>query len=216
MTPVDEREREVLKVIDKICTYLTNRIRKEMPEIDDEREEIIMYGLQNIIGELPKGIIILIIAYFLGIFKLTLISILIIAPYRGLSGGVHMKTHIGCIVYTLILYSGSALLGKYIILTGISKYITAFIVWTFCMIMIKLYAPADTENVPILMKKERKQKQIFSYIALTVEIIIAIFISNTTIAGIIIFGDFIQTLTITRFAYKITNNKYGHEVYANI
>ena len=203
-------------MIDKICTYLTNRIRKEMPEIDDEREEIIMYGLQNIIGELPKGIIILIIAYFLGIFKLTLISILIIAPYRGLSGGVHMKTHIVCIVYTLILYSGSALLGKYIILTGISKYITAFIVWTFCMIMIKLYAPADTENVPILMKKERKQKQIFSYIALTVEIIIAIFISNTTIAGIIIFGDFIQTLTITRFAYKITNNKYGHEVYANI
>ena len=203
-------------MIDKFCAYLTNKIRKEMPEIDDERAEIIMYGLQNIIGELPKGIIILIIAYILGIFKLTLISILIIAPYRCCSGGVHMKTHIGCIVYTLILYSGSALLGKYIILTGISKYITAFIVWTFCMIMIKLYAPADTENVPILMKKERKQKQIFSYIALTVEIIIAIFISNTTIAGIIIFGDFIQTLTITRFAYKITNNKYGHEVYANI
>ena len=36
------------------------------------------------------------------------------------------------------------------------------------------------------------------------------------IAVIIIFGDFIQTLTITRFAYRITNNKYGHEVYANI
>ncbi len=203
-------------MIDKICTYLTNRIRKEMPEIDDERAEIIMYGLQNIIGELPKGIIILITAYFMGIFKLTLISMLIIAPYRGFSGGVHMKTHIGCIIYTLILYSGSALLGKYIILTGISKYVTAFIVWTFCMIMIKLYAPADTENVPILVEKERKQKQIFSYITLTVEIIIAIFISNTTIAGIIIFGDFIQTLTITRLAYNITDNKYGHEVYANI
>ena len=202
-------------MIDKICTYLTNRIRKEMPEIDDERAEIIMYGLQNIIGELPKGVIILIIAYFLGIFKLTLVSMLIIAPYRGFSGGVHMKTHIGCIIYTLILYSGSALLGKYIILTGITKYITAFTVWTFCMIMIKLYAPADTENVPILMEKERKQKQIFSYITLTIEFIIAIFISNT-IVGIIIFGDFIQTLTITRFAYKITDNKYGHELYANI
>ena len=69
-------------MIDKFCAYLTNKIRKEMPEIDDERAEIIMYGLQNIIGELPKGIIILIIAYILGIFKLTLISILIIAPYR--------------------------------------------------------------------------------------------------------------------------------------
>lgn len=203
-------------MIDKVCEFLTNRIRKEMPEIDDERAEIIMYGLQNIIGELPKGVVILLIAYFLGIFKSTLMAVLIIAPYRCFSGGVHMKTHIGCIIYTLILYSGSALLGKYVVLTGIAKYVTAFIGWTFCMIMLKLYAPADTENVPILRKKERRQKQIFSYIILTVEFIIAVLINNTMISGIIIFGDLIQTLTITRLAYNITDNKYGHEVYANI
>ena len=202
-------------MIDKVCEFLTNKIRKEMPEIDDERAEIIMYGLQNIIGEIPKGVIILLIAYFLGIFKSTLMAVLIIAPYRCFSGGVHMKTHIGCIIYTLILYSGSALLGKYVVLTGIAKYVTAFIIWTFCMIMLKLYAPADTENVPILRKKERRQKQIFSYIILTVELIIAVLINNTMISGIIIFGDLIQTLTITRLAYKITDNKYGHEVYAN-
>lgn len=201
-------------MIDKFCAYLTKKIRKEMPEVDDKRAEVIMYGLQNIIGELPKGIIILIIAYILGIFKLTVISILIIAPYRCVSGGVHMKTHIGCIIYTLLLYSGSSLLGKYIVLTGNVKIVLAIAVWIFCMIMIKLYAPADTENLPILRKKERMQKQILSYIIITSEILIAIFIKNTTISGIIIFGDFIQTLTITRIAYKVTHNKYGHEIYA--
>ena len=201
-------------MIDKFCAYLTKKIRKEMPEVDDERAEVIMYGLQNIIGELPKGIIILIIAYILGIFKLTVISILIIAPYRCVSGGVHMKTHIGCIIYTLLLYSGSSLLGKYIVLTGNVKIMLAIAIWIFCMIMIKLYAPADTENLPILRKKERKQKQILSYIIITSEILISIFIKNTTISGIIIFGDFIQTLTITRIAYKVTHNKYGHEIYA--
>ena len=201
-------------MIDKFCAYLTKKIRKEMPEVDDERAEVIMYGLQNIIGELPKGIIILIIAYILGIFKLTVISILIIAPYRCVSGGVHMKTHIGCIIYTLLLYSGSSLLGKYIVLTGNAKIMLTIAIWIFCMIMIKLYAPADTENLPILRKKERKQKQILSYIIITSEILIAIFIKNTTISGIIIFGDFIQTLTITRIAYKVTHNKYGHEIYA--
>ena len=201
-------------MIDKFCAYLTKKIRKEMPEVDDERAEIIMYGLQNIIGELPKGIIILMIAYILGIFKLTVISILIIAPYRCVSGGVHMKTHIGCIIYTLLLYSGSSLLGKYIVLTGNVKIMLAIAIWIFCMIMIKLYAPADTENLPILRKKERKQKQILSYIIITSEILIAIFIKNTTISGIIIFGDLIQTLTITRIAYKVTNNRYGHEIYA--
>ena len=201
-------------MIDKFCAYLTKKIRKEMPEVDDERAEVIMYGLQNIIGELPKGIIILIIAYILGIFKLTVISILIIAPYRCVSGGVHMKTHIGCIIYTLLLYSGSSLLGKYIVLTGNVKIMLAIAIWIFCMIMIKLYAPADTENLPILRKKERKQKQILSYIIITSEVLIAIFIKNTTISGIIIFGDFIQTLTITRIAYRVTHNKYGHEIYA--
>ena len=201
-------------MIDKFCAYLTKKIRKEMHEVDDERAEVIMYGLQNIIGELPKGIIILIIAYILGIFKLTVISILIIAPYRCVSGGVHMKTHIGCIIYTLLLYSGSSLLGKYIVLTGNVKIMLAIAIWIFCMIMIKLYAPADTENLPILRKKERKQKQILSYIIITSEILIAIFIKNTTISGIIIFGDFIQTLTITRIAYRVTHNKYGHEIYA--
>ena len=203
-------------MIDKFCKFLTNKIRKEMPEIDDERAEIIMYGLQNIIGELPKGIIILLIAYLIGVFKLTLLAILFVAPYRCVSGGVHMKTHIGCIIYTLILYSGTALIGKYVVLTGTIKYVIAFMIWSFCIIMIKLYAPADTENVPILRKKERLQKQIFSYIILTVEFIIALTINNSVITSIIIFGSLIQTFTITRFAYNITKNKYGYEVYANI
>lgn len=52
-------------MIDKICEFLTNKIRKEMPEVDDERAEIINYGLQNIIGEIPKTFIIFGIAYIL-------------------------------------------------------------------------------------------------------------------------------------------------------
>lgn len=202
-------------MIDKVCTLLLKRMRQEMPEIDDERAEIIMYGLQNIIGELPKGIIILLIAYLLGIFKLTLIAMLIIAPYRCFSGGIHLKTHIGCIINTFILYGGTAVLGKYIILTGITKYVIGIAIWIFGMIMLKMYAPADTENVPILRKKERRQKQIISYIILTVGIAIALAMDNSPITGIIIFGDLFQTLMITRVAYKITDNKYGHEVYAN-
>ena len=67
-------------MIDKICMFLTNKMRKEMPEIDDERAEIINYGLQNIIGEIPKIFIMLGIAYLLGVFKLALITFLIILP----------------------------------------------------------------------------------------------------------------------------------------
>ena len=82
--------------------------------------------------------------------------------------------------------------------------------------MIKLYAPADTENVPILRKKERKQKQILSFIVVTIELIVALFIPDTIISNLIIIGVLFETVTITRFAYKLTNNKYGYEVYCNI
>ena len=105
-----------------------------------------------------------------------------------------MKTHIGCIIYTLVLYSGSALLGKYIALTGNVKIIMAIIDWAFCMMMIKSYAPADTENVPILMAKERKQKQIFSYIILTIEIVISIFINNTILLYKFLYITYFQIL----------------------
>ena len=41
-------------MLNKICTFLTNKIRKNLPDVDDERAEVINFGLQNIIGEFPK------------------------------------------------------------------------------------------------------------------------------------------------------------------
>lgn len=202
-------------MIDKITQSLTDKIRKEMPDVDDERAEVINYGLQILLGEVPKIFIMLAIAYLLGVFKLSLITFLILMPYRGASGGFHLKTHIGCIISTCAFYSGTALLAKYIVLSNFAKYILIILLAIFGIIMIKLYAPADTEDVPIISKKIRKQKQILSYISLVLGLIIALFIKNDVISNIIIFGYLLQTCMITRIAYRLTNNRYGHEVYEN-
>ena len=152
-------------MIEKFCSYLTKKIGQEMPELSEERLEVINYGLQNIVGEMPKIFITIAVAFLLGIADLTLWSILIIAPYRCFSGGFHAKTHIGCIVSTTLMFCGTAILAKYISLSSLElRYICIMLIWVFSIIMIKLYAPADTENVPILRKKERRQKQILSYI----------------------------------------------------
>ncbi len=202
-------------MIDKITQSLTNKIRKEMPDIDDERAEIINYGLQILLGEVPKIFIMLAIAYVLGVFKLSLLTFLILLPYRTFSGGFHLKTHIGCIISTTAFYSGVALLSKSIVLDNITKYFLIFAIGIFGIIMIRLYAPADTENVPIISKKDRRQKQILSYITFIIGLGIAAFIKNNVILNIIIFGYLVQTCMITRLAYKITNNKYGYELYEN-
>ena len=203
------------KMIDKITEFLTNKIRKEMPDVDDERAEVINYGLQILLGEVPKFFIMLIIAYFLGVFKMTFITLLIMTPYRMFSGGFHLKTHIGCIISTCTFYCGVAFLSENIILNEIARYSLIIATLIFGIIMIKLYAPADTEDVSILSKKVRKQKQIMSYVCLIVGLIISAVIKNNTISNIIIFGYIVQTFMITKLAYKLTNNKYGYEVYSN-
>lgn len=202
-------------MIDKICSFLLNKIKKEIPDIDNEREEIIMYGLQLLIGELPKVLVILGISALLGIFKLTILTIVMLMPYRTFSGGFHLHTHIGCIIATTANYCGIALLGKYIVLEKIGIYILSILVWIFGMIMIKMYAPADTENVPIIRESERRQKRIWSYITLTIGIIVAMVINIPYISTILIFGNLVQSISITKPAYRLAKCKYGHEVYTD-
>ena len=201
-------------MVDKICLFLTHKIQEEMPEINNERAEIIDYGLHLIIGELPKNFIILGIAYILGIFKLTLLTVILLLPYRSVSGGFHLKTHLGCIIGTTLIYCGIAKISCYIIFYNqILKYIITLSVWVFGVIMIHLYAPADTENVPILSQKERKNKKILSYIFLSIALIASCIIQNRIISNILLLSHIAQTICITKLAYKITKNKYGYEIY---
>ena len=78
-------------MIDKICDYLTKKIKMENPEIDDERAEIINYGIHLIIGEIPKFFIIMGIAYLLGVFELTILAYFLVLPYRAVSRRISFK-----------------------------------------------------------------------------------------------------------------------------
>lgn len=200
-------------MIDKFCEYLTNKIRKEMPDVDDERAEVIKYGLQLMIGEIPKFFIMAAIAWLLGILKWSVICFALVLPYRMYSGGFHLKTHIGCIIGTSIMYTGNAFISQYITIPFIYKIIFGIVLWIFSAIMIYLYAPADTENVPVISRKERKKRKIISYIIMSIMIIVGVLINNNTISNILLIGVLLQTISITRLAYKLTNNKYGYEIY---
>ncbi len=201
-------------MIDKICEYLTNKIRKQMPEIDDEKAEIINYGIQLIVGEIPKIFLMFGLGIILGLWWQTILAFFLLLPYKVASGGFHLKTHIGCFLCTNIVYCGNAYISTiWNFPNEITKYITILGIFILGIIMVSIYAPADTENLPILTKKERKTKKILSYIFLIINLLVATFIPSNTISNLIILGTLIQTLSITRLAYIITKNKYGYEEY---
>ena len=201
-------------MIDKACDYLVDKIQNNMPEVDDERAEIIKYGLELIIGETPKIILLLVIAFILKVGWLVLFAYFVMLPYKIVAGGFHLKTHIGCFIGTCLVYIGIPELSKYLIWNPLySKYIAIGIIWIFAMIMISIYAPADTTNVPILRKKERKTKKILSYIFATAMIVGTLIIKNNTLLNILLFNVLVESFSISRLAYKLTKNEYGYELY---
>ena len=203
-------------MIDKICENLTSKIQKKMPEIDNERAEIIKYGLQLMIGEIPKFILLIEMAIILKIGWLVIFAYITMLPYKIVAGGFHLKTHIGCTIGTFIVYFGNVLISKHLLLQpAYLKYIIVGLIWGISIIMISLYAPADTVNAPILRKKERRLKKILSYIFATITLLVAILIKDNTLSNILLINVLVESISISRLAYKITKNEYGYETYQN-
>lgn len=201
-------------MIEKICKSLTKKIQEQMPEVDNERAEVIKYGLEIIIGEIPKLILLVVVAIILKIGWLVVFAYLTMLPYKVMAGGFHLKTNIGCLIGTFTVYYGNVLLSKYMVIEPIYlKYIIIIVTWIFSIIMISLYAPADTINLPILRKKERKTKKILSYIFATIMLIGSLVIKNNTLANILLINVIVESVCISRLAYKITKNEYGYENY---
>ena len=200
-------------MIEKFCNQILKRMRKKMPEMTDEKAEIILYGLQLIIGEIPKVLLLFGVSFLLGIGWYMLFAYIVIMPYRAVSGGFHLHTHIGCILGSCIFFYGNIFISKFLVLDNIQKYILIGLSLIFGILMVSKYAPADTENVPILSKKERKLKKILSYIALILTLAVSLIIKEPVLSNILIIGTIMQTILITKLAYKLTNNKYGYVEY---
>ena len=146
-------------MIDKFCDWITEKIKAKVSDIDEEREMIINFGVRLIFGELPKILILFIIGFALKMGWQTLLLFFLIAPYRSFTGGIHLKTHLGCMLTTSCLYLGPIIVTKYFqINNDLILYVFTAIITIFSIFIIAKYAPADTENIPILTKKERKAK----------------------------------------------------------
>ena len=201
-------------MIDKFCDWLIKKIKGKMPEIDEEKELVINFGIRLLFGEIPKILALFVLGFLLQIGWYTLLLYLLLAPYRSFTGGFHLKTHWGCMISSIVLYIIPILIAKYMtIQQNYIIYIATGVIGILSVIFITKYAPADTENIPILSKKERKSKKIKSYISLVILLTIIIFVPDKIVSGMLLYGMFLQDLTLTPIAYKLTKNKYSYEVY---
>ena len=68
-------------MIEKICNSILIKMRKKMPDITDEKAEIILYGLQLLIGEMPKMFLLFGLSFLLGIGWYMVFAYIAVFPF---------------------------------------------------------------------------------------------------------------------------------------
>lgn len=187
----------------KICQAITHRVKGTLG-ISEEDAEKVNYGLMILVSTIFKLSIILLVAAFLGIFKLVLITFLTFGALRTFAGGVHAKTSLQCLVAMFFFYFTIVYCAIYLPFSFQAKALLSLI----NLILILLYAPADTAEKPIIGEKHKKNLRFLAVATMVVLFLVSLFQSQT-ISNIIILATFTECLTITPFAYKITKSKRG-------
>lgn len=180
-------------------------IQRNSP-VNNDKLEIISYGLEGIYLTLSKFIIILIISIILGIFKEVIILSIFYNIIRFVAFGMHAKKSSTCLIMSLFMFIGGVYLASYVNFPFILKIVLSLI---SIFILIK-YAPADTEKRPIVNKKRRLIYKILSTSFGIAFSIIIIMLKNNLISNFMLIGLIEAVIMIHPLTYKFFKLPYDN------
>lgn len=191
------------KLIINKCMELVTTYNKDLSQRDIDK---IKYGLEGLYLTITKLIFIIIVSIILGIWKETLLLILIFNGIRLTAFGVHAKRSIDCLISSTLFFILFPILCIKLTIPLIVKVIL-FIPLT---VLIGIFAPADTEKRPLINKKKRKIYKILSIIISIIYMTIAIVIKDNTLSNCFIFAIIIQIIIMLPITYKIFGVSYNN------
>ena len=189
--------------------FLENTIKSikiKYPNYDDDRLEIIEYGLESLYIMITKTIVISLIALLLKVFKEMIIIMILYNVIRTTAFGMHAKESWQCYIISITLFIGGALLFKYV---NISFYVKAFI-GAISYIFIVIYAPADTYKRPLVNVKKRKIYKIITVINSSIFLIMIIVLKDSNISTALSLGLLDSMLMIHPLTYRMFHLPYNN------
>ena len=191
---------------DKFVDYCMSVIQSYKKDLSNRDIDKYRYGLEGLYLTLTKIIFILIISLILGIFKETLLLILIFNGIRYFSFGVHAKRSIDCLISSTLFFIGFPLICIYLTIPAFVK----CILFIPILILISIYAPSDTKKRPLKNKKKRLIYKICSIIVCLIYMVLSMIIKNNFISNCFIFALIIQVIVILPITYKIFGVEYNN------
>ena len=190
----------------KFLNYSKSLIIKYNHEYSTEDMERIIYGLEVVYLTITKTLILLPVAYFLGLFKEVMIFTFFFGLLRCFTYGIHASKSSTCLVTSSITFLGAAYLSNNIILSNFVLGIGAIIFLT----LFYLYAPADTENKPLVNRKKRHFSKVGALFITCIYIFCFFILGNVIIINLLFLSLFTAALMILPITYKLANAKYNN------
>ena len=179
-----------VKLISYILSkYLHSKIQKyhnqgyDMGKCAKYNIQVYYYGFQIIIGGINKFILLIIPGLLLNILPQLLLTTISFALLRIWTGGLHYDSYTKCSYISLLSFTLTALLSKYIIL---NQFI-AMLIFLSVLFLILIYAPIEHKNKPIKENKKLRFK-IIALFVLSILVIINMFTNNIIISNSIVYG----------------------------
>ena len=191
------------KLIINKCMELVTTYNKDLSQRDIDK---IKYGLEGLYLTITKLIFIIIISIILGIWKETLLLILIFNGIRLTAFGVHAKRSIDCLISSTLFFILFPILCIKLTIPLIVKIILVIPL----TVLIGIFAPADTEKRPLINKKKRKIYKMLSIMISIIYMTIAIVIKDNTLSNCFIFAIVIQIIIMLPITYKIFGVSYNN------
>ncbi len=191
----------------KICGTISKKcieiIKNNLNKTEEDLEKI-QYGIDVILINIFKLIILFLTAYLLGILKYTVIAFISFAILRGFASGVHANSSINCIIMNYIIFLGNV----YLSLNFLISKVWMMIIFIISIIFVILYAPADTEERPLISKKVRDALKIKAILIVLFFSIITLAMKNSIYANLITYSIFEESILITPIMYRMLGKKY--------
>ena len=181
-------------------------VREIYPDYDSDKLDEIRYGLEATYLSITKLVVILGVSLLLGIFKESVI-VLVLFNFLRLTGfGLHATKSWMCwvsssITFLLVPFFCKSLVLPNYILVAIS---------VVCLINFLLYAPADTVKRPLIHKKRRLLYKVSTVLIASLYTVLIFITKDTFLQNSLASAMLIEGALINPYIYKLFNLPYNN------
>ena len=174
---------------------LTDNLTADL-NYEEEKKEIVAYGIETFFLTALGFLIILGISYVLNSVFPAIIATIFGGSLRKLSGGAHFSTPTKCLLFGAVVYSLIGVSAKEIVAHGFTSPGVLLAVLVVSLVIVFIYAPVDSEAKPIHSHTFRKKLKVASLAFVLLTLVIVLLNNNLLINTSAVMGIGYQSLTL--------------------